>query len=378
MKIAFVSKFDPLDKYSWSGTYSGIYRAVAKHCGEVSIIRPETAFLDKLLGWFSSRSHRAVGKYYDWTRSVILALRHGAWLRRRLAGQPFDVIFSPAGSSQLAFLKTAIPIVYSSDTTFSLIKDLYEEHLQFLPIFLREAHYLERQAIQRASALVYPSAWAAESAVRDYGANPRKVHVFPYGANLEAIPGRHELPLKTTSGPCRLLFLGVSWERKGGAIAFAAFKELQRMGVAAELTVCGCIPPVGFADPHLTVIPFLDKNDKAQEARLTGLLREAHFLLLPTRGDCFGIVFCEASAFGVPSIATRTGGVPGAVHDGINGYLLSLEAGGLDYAQLMAALFGDPGRYRELCRTSREDYEQNLNWDAWGARMKQIIEGLVR
>lgn len=378
MKIAFVSKFDPHDKYSWSGTYSGMYRALERHCGEVAAIRIEAPYLDRGLGWFSSRSLSAVGKRYDWTRSLALALCHGVLLRQRLRGRRFDAIFSPAGSAQLAFLDTTIPILYSSDATFALIKDLYDEHAQFLNIFVREAQFLEQQAIRRASALVYPTAWAAESAVRDYGAPRAKVHVFPYGANLEQIVSRLQLPRKETSGPCRLLFLGVDWKRKGGAIAFDAFLELGRLGIHSELTVCGCIPPARFAHEHLKVIPFLDKNDPVQETRLVNLLQEAHFLLLPTRGDCFGIVFCEASAFGVPSISTQAGGVSGAVRDGINGYLLPPIAGGRDYAALMAGIFADSERYQALSRSSRDEYEQNLNWDAWGVRIKRIIMGLQR
>lgn len=34
-----------------------------------------------------------------------------------------------------------------------------------------------------------------------------------------------------------------------------------------------------------------------------------HLLLLPTRAECAGIVFNEASAYGVPILLTDTGGV---------------------------------------------------------------------
>lgn len=378
MKIAFVSKFDPLNRTSWSGIFSSMVRSLERHCGEVTLIQPQTPSLDRVLGSMSRVSQFATGKRYDWTRSVALALRHGAWLTQRLRGKRFDAVFSPAGAAQLAFLKTSIPIVYSSDATFTLIKDLYDERSQYLSVFLWEADFLEQHAIRRAATLLYPSEWAAESAVRDYGAQREKVHVFPYGANLETIPQRSDLPARGTDGPCRLLFLGVDWKRKGGAIAWETLIELDRMGVSAELTVCGCIPPAGFEHKSFRVIPFLNKNDPAQEAELRGLLQNAHFLLLPTRGECFGIVFCEAAAYGLPSIATRTGGVEGAVRDGTNGYLLPPVAGGRDYAALIAGTFGDAVRYQALCASSRNRYEQNLNWDVWGKRVKQIMMGLRR
>ena len=39
------------------------------------------------------------------------------------------------------------------------------------------------------------------------------------------------------------------------------------------------------------------------------------FLILPTEFDAFGIVFCEASAYGVPSIAADVGGVSQPVRE---------------------------------------------------------------
>ena len=43
------------------------------------------------------------------------------------------------------------------------------------------------------------------------------------------------------------------------------------------------------------MIPYLNKQDRAQRAELDELFYNAHFLLVPTRSDCFGIVFAEAS-----------------------------------------------------------------------------------
>jgi surfactin synthase thioesterase subunit len=37
--------------------------------------------------------------------------------------------------------------------------------------------------------------------------------------------------------------MGVSWERKGGAIAFETLLELEKMGIQAELIVSGCTFP---------------------------------------------------------------------------------------------------------------------------------------
>ena len=125
------------------------------------------------------------------------------------------------------------------------------------------------------------------------------------------------------------------------------------------------------------MVPRLDKRDPAQVAELSRVFRGAHFLFLPTRSECYGIVFCEASAHGRPSIATDTGGVSSAVADGENGLLLPPAAGPDDYADLIGALHGDRGRYEALVASSRRAYDTRLNWDAWAERLEALMATLA-
>ena len=235
---------------------------------------------------------------------------------------------------------------------------------------------MERAAIQKACLLVYPSEWVAESAARDYGADRSKISVIPFGANLEQIPPRENILRKEKSEQCRLLFVGVDWVRKGGDIAFETLIKLREMGVPAELTVCGCVPPKQSMRTAMTVIPFIDKHDETQSRRLAELYFKSDFLLLPTRAECFGIVFCEANAFGLPAITTDTGGVSGAVHNGENGFALPVSAGASEYARLISELWRDRAAYSSLARSSRTAFEQRLNWDAWGTQMAKSLAAI--
>jgi glycosyltransferase involved in cell wall biosynthesis len=193
------------------------------------------------------------------------------------------------------------------------------------------------------------------------------------GANLDSPPTPAELSAYAPSGRLRLLLLGVSWERKGGAIALEALKALRARGVDASLTICGCTPPEGVEDPQMEVIPFLNKNDPEQARRLRSLLINSDCLLLPTQAECFGIVFSEASAFGLPSIAPDTGGVATAVVDGVNGVVLPADASGGDYARALEALFHDGERLMALRRSSRRLYETSHNWDAWAQAVAPLV-----
>jgi glycosyltransferase involved in cell wall biosynthesis len=294
-----------------------------------------------------------------------------------LAGQSFDVIVAPNGAFDIAFLETNIPIVLIEDATCGLLFDYYPAFSGLLTRSIYEMNTLQALALKKASAMIYSSTWAARSAIEDYGADPAKVHVVPFGANFDESPAQDVALARKPSERCRLLFLAAGWARKGGDIAFETLLKLEELGIAAELIVCGCTPPKGFVHERLRVIPFLDKNDQRQGRELEQLFMESDFLLLPTRADCTPIVFCEANACGLPVITTNTGGVSEVVRDGENGFLLPYEASGAAYAEVIARLYRDEQRYVQLARTSRAEFERRLNWDAWGVAVKHILAELL-
>ncbi len=371
-KIAFLTSGDAASKKLWSGTSYYMARALEKHVGPVSSLGPVEP-QERLVGKFLNRAARLAGKRFDYTHSIFMAKAYARAFAQRLAGENCDLIFAPAASTEIALLETKTPIVYTSDATFSRMVDYYPGFSNLLKTSIHQGHAIEHSAVSKAALLVYPTDWAARSAIQDYGADPAKVFVAPYGANLDEIPTREKVLERKKSGRCRLLFLGVNWERKGGPIAFETLLQLERKDLPAELTICGCTPPGSFSHKAMTVIPFLDKNDSQQNEWLTRLFWEADFLLLPTRYECYGVVFCEAAAFGLPVITTDTGGVSGVVRNGENGYMLPYEAGGANYARLIAEIYADDNRYYELVRKGRKAFGERLNWDAWAQSLKRLL-----
>jgi N-acetyl-alpha-D-glucosaminyl L-malate synthase BshA len=66
-------------------------------------------------------------------------------------------------------------------------------------------------------------------------------------------------------------------------------------------------------------IHFLGKQDNVNE-----LLPLADLMLMPSEMESFGLAALEAMACSVPTIATRVGGVPELIDDGVNGLLFPL------------------------------------------------------
>jgi len=377
MKIALLHAYDTRDRRSWSGTVYYIARTLERYCGEVFHLGPIPRFKEMLVGKVINKISQAfLRKKFRYHYSFLLANKYAKVAAQRLAGQAFDVIVAPAGTIETALLETNIPIVLVEDSTFDLLFDYYPTSSGLLARSIYEMNTLQALALKKASAVLYSSTWAARSAIEDYGADPAKVHVVPFGANLDESPPREVALARKPSERCRLLFLAAGWARKGGDIAFETLLKLEELGIAAELIVCGCTPPKAFVHERMTVIPFLDKNDQRQRRELEQLFMVSDFLLVPTRADCTPMVFCEANAFGLPVITTNTGGVPEVIRDGENGFLLPYDAGGAAYAAVIAGLYRDEQRYVELARASRVAFENRLNWDAWGVAVKRILAEL--
>ena len=352
-------------------------QALQRHVGDVVYLGPDNSkatertskVIWKLNGLI--RKFGAPDLVSDHNR--ILSKRLGSFFREQMRGQKIDILFAPAASIEIAYLESDVPLVYFSDITWNDIIDYYPEYSGFRPIARREGENIEARAIRQAKAVVYPSAWPGKSAHEHYHAHEEDIFEIPFGANLQEPPSR-EAALAHRLGPeLELLWVGVDWNRKGGATAFECFRELLDSGVNVRLTSCGCIPPKEFEHPKFRVIPFLNKHDPEQRRQLSELFLGAHFFLFPTRADATPLVIAEASAHGLPCLTTATGGIGGHLKEGKNGYMLPPGADGRAYASKIMSLLQEPEAYRALVRESRELFETRLNWDAWGNSMREVF-----
>ncbi len=381
ISIAYLTVNDPLDKRSWSGTTYYIAQTLQKNVGEVDLLGPVNFpwAVEKFVRGIAKLARVLFKKEYLAKYSLLKSWYAARVLRKKMAGKKYDCICAPAASTELACLKTSVPVIYISDTTFHLISHYYKQDFSNVSLLSKwEANCLEKKALSKSRAIIYSSEWAAHSAVSDYKIAPGKISITPLGANIDAVPQRELIYEKEKNPHLTLLYLAVEWERKGGSIAFDTLKILHdTYGIKARLIVCGCIPPSTFTHPNLEVIPFLNKNIPADQQRFAHLLASAHFLLLPTRADCSLLVACEANAYGIPAITTETGGVPDIVKDGVNGYCVPYTAKGNIYATLIAELFADKEKFHQLITSSRQRFEDELNWDKWADNFRKVYQAFV-
>jgi N-acetyl-alpha-D-glucosaminyl L-malate synthase BshA len=94
-------------------------------------------------------------------------------------------------------------------------------------------------------------------------------------------------------------------------------------------------------------VEFLGKRNAINE-----ILPEAHVLLMPSQMESFGLAALEAMSCGVVPVATRVGGVPELIEDGVSGYLADVgDIAGL--ADAAARLLMDPDLHWGLAEAAR-------------------------
>ena len=150
---------------------------------------------------------------------------------------------------------------------------------------------------------------------------------------------------------------------------------LNEQGIKARLTIAGIreLPRQYEGVPYINYVGFLNKNDPEQYRRYVQLWHESNLFLLPTQAECSAIVFCEASAYGVPIFTYDTGGTGNYVIDGINGYKLPPSATAKDFAASIKRNLNTDS-LQTLHEGGLRLYKEKLSWKAWSRKFKEIME----
>lgn len=373
--MVFVDIGDANDVHTWSGTPFHMAEALTAHFS-VEILAP----LRQPHAWH----HMPRRLWAKLRRRNFLADRTPPMLdsfaeQIQTACRNRDVatVFS-SSSIPVSALTATPPAAFWTDACFNAMVDYYDYFRRADATSMALACRQERSALEHCSAAIYASEWAADAARRLHPPAASKIHVVPFGANLDPRYDREKVHALIDARPadkCSLLFVGVDWIRKGGPIALETARLLNASGLETTLTIVGCDPfgakpPPAFVD----VRKFLSLKRSSDRQTLCDLFSTSDFLIVPSRAEAFGIVFCEAAAFGVPAVATATGGIPTIVTDSINGLLLAPSSDAGDYAAAIRKVFNDRGRYMDMARAAYENYAARLNWRIAAAAVSRIID----
>lgn len=282
-----------------------------------------------------------------------------------------DAVISINAAHKIVSMVGRWPVLHVADGLFDTIIDYYPKYSGVGARARAMGRRQDQQLMSEAHSILLTSEWAARSAVEAYGPADGRLKVAPIGASLDTEPER--TGPRAAQGPLRLLFVGYDWRRKGGDLALAAFQQIRRRLPNAEFHIVGSAPRFAEALPGVVVHGVLSPNGAASRARLEDLFRGASMFFMPSRQEAYGLVYCEAGAFGLPVVATDTGGVGTIVRNGQDGVLLAPEAPADAYADAILELWADPDGYRDMQLSARSHFEERINWRAWGDTVDQEL-----
>jgi glycosyltransferase involved in cell wall biosynthesis len=380
MKLGFVGLEDPQSIRSYSGTPYCMAGALKRQGCEISFFLKLKERDAALVNLKNKMTRVITGRHIICERNPRVVRHYPDQINAAARRHQVDAVLGTS-SFYMINRNCPVPSIFWGDTTVAGVLNRYPYYKHLTRRSIRDCNLAEQQALDSCALAVFSSQWAADVACASYDVDTRKVRVIPYGANLSTSLNVTDIATclrRRDESDWELLFVGIDWERKGAQIAVDTTSALRARGINARLTLVGCVPPRTVRLPdYVTVIGRIDKSTLKGQALLSALYMQSHLLILPSRAECAAVSLAEASAHGVPSLATNVGGNSTLVRDGVNGFLLPLEAGPMDYAEHTLQLLSDPAKYTELCWSSFQRFQTELNWDVSVSKLITEINGVL-
>lgn len=230
--------------------------------------------------------------------------------------------------------------------------------------------HLDRLCTQRSDAVVAVSEHTAAGMVADEGAPREKLHVILNGVdfdrlNVSGADARDRVRREfDVDGGHLLLIAARLHPEKGYEYLFRALPEIRRrVSGNVKLLVAGRGPS---EEQFRAQVESLGCDDIVRflgfRKDLPDLMAAADLFVLPSVAEAFGLVLAEALYIGTPIVATRVGGIPEIIDDGVDGVLVEpADSGAL--AEAIADLLIDAEQRRSMTGAGREKIMKGFRFE---------------
>jgi glycosyltransferase involved in cell wall biosynthesis len=216
-------------------------------------------------------------------------------------------------------------------------------------------------------------------AVADLGCDPKKIEIQRTGIPLEDFPFR-ERNFTGAATEWRFVQAGRLIEKKGLPVTLRAFAVFLGKYPNATLTIAGEGPLRDELEKlarELKIERSISFTGFISQEEVRDIYYRSHIFLHPSQtghdGNQEGIPnsMLEAMASGLPVFATRHGGIPEAIENGVSGVLVPER----DYKTLTRVLLNaaeDPVFLSQIARTGAEVVRKNFDLRAEAQRLEEI------
>lgn len=376
MKILYASLLDPKKNISWSGLTKNIYECLKKTNHQVISTGPLISkfryifiIIRIILSFFNLT--------YDADRKIFLSKIYAYKIKKFLKKDKYDLIIT-SDTYLVSYLETDIPIIIWTDLNYATWINTYFGKNNILLKSYLEANELEKLAIKRSKKILLTSEWAINQSRMYYGySNKYKKLVF--GSNLKYKFTRKllikNIKKKIKSNICKLISIGVDWDRKGMQKSLKIVDYMNKNGCKSKLTIVGSYRKI--SNKNVSFKKFLDKENPNHLKKFIKLLKESHFHILMTKAEGFGVAFLEASSFGVYNISNNIGGVPGAINNNVNGKLFSKNENYKIIGNYLIKLFNSKRIFKQKSILSFKHYNKYKSWEKISVKLNKIILKII-
>ena len=374
---------DPYSMKSWSGIPYSLRMALEAQVDRLSVFRPSRPSRNLVDVVKRKLYGGKPAKYPLWITKATLE-KNAREVQAEIERVKPDGVLSISSQCIAMLTEPGVPVYMFSDSPWLAWMEAYEGTVS-RPILADWFAAQEAAMARRIDGLCFGSQWAVDEGVRLYGEAATdgsfmrdRMQVTPLGSNWVPALTREQI-LAQMDARCadaiELLYVGKDWERKGGPLAVQVAQLLHAAGHAVRLEIVGCKPdlPADTSD-YIRAHGLLYQSDPEQSATLAAMFERAHFLIVPTTAECFGIVFAEAQAFALPPISRRVHALPTVIADGETGLLFDRNAPASAYVERILALKAQPEAYRVMAVKARDRFEGLLNWDKTAEEIVRLMD----
>lgn len=233
-------------------------------------------------------------------------------------------------------------------------------------------------------AIIAVSRHTADHIVHEEGAPLDKVHVVLNGIDFSRVKVSkldfaEQLRRDLGAGDAYMILVpGRLHPEKGQSYLFRALPAIRRL-VSRPIVVfvAGTGP---FESAYRAEVQALGCADIVRflgfRRDLPNLMAASDLVVLPSVAEAFGLVVAEALYLGTPVVATRVGGIPEIVEEGVDGVLVP-PADDRALADAIVGLLEDPERRRRLSGAGRERIVGSFGFEKMVRAYEDVYEGLL-
>jgi L-malate glycosyltransferase len=225
----------------------------------------------------------------------------------------------------------------------------------------------------RAAHRMVANSRAAASQLIAQGVPAGHIDIIPNGIDLSMFPVRHNRPQ-----PRRIAVVARLWQEKRIDVLIAAAPRVLARYPDVEFQIVGdgpCRESLTAQARDAGVLPHVRFMGHRDDVPV--ILAVSDLFVLPSESEASPNVIIEAMAAGLPVVASRVGGIPELVADGVTGHLVP-PADPPALAAAILDLLDQPGRAIAFGKAARARIEQHYSFDRMVAQFESLyISGSI-